>query len=54
MSTVFQITCCDMFGVYVYIYICVYLHKRAGASDILTSIYTTGLLFFELTFAGTV
>ena len=36
------------------IYICVYIHKRAGTSDILTSIYTTGLLFFELTFAGTV
>ena len=32
----------------------IYVHKRAGTSDILTSIYTTGLLFFELTFAGTV
>ena len=37
---------------YIYIYICVY--ARAGTSGILTLIYTTGLLFFELTFAGTV
>ena len=41
---------CDMFRVCISIYI----HKRAGTSDILTFIYTTGLLLFGLTFAGTV
>ena len=43
---------CDIFLVCIYIYI--YILKRAGTSDILTFVYTTGLLFFGLTFAGTV
>ncbi len=44
--------CTAIYSLYVYIYI--YILKRAGTSDILTFVYTTGLLFFGLTFAGTV